>query len=420
MSQKFSYWINSINVGWFLAIRQLRRGNKWTTGLIIAVMTLTFLNLVVVSGILVGLIEGSSRAFRAQYSGDVLISKIEGKDYIEKSAEFINRANSLPQVDSLTARYLKGGTVEANYQTKNRDSDIVDSTGVNMVGIDPFAEDETTHLKDFLIEGEYLNKNDFDQVMVGSRLLSQYFTGPEFLSLDNIRLGDKIRVKFGTTTREVTIKGIVKSKIDEVGGRIYFTDTQFKSMINRDDFNVGEIAIKLKPGADPAEVQRILNLGGLKQFGLVQTWEEAQGEFFHQIAATFELLGAFLGSIGLAVASITIFIVIFVNAVTRRKFIGIMKGIGVSSLAIEVSYIIQSFTYAAVGTLIGLVLLYGFLQPYIAAHPINFPFSDGILVAGLGGTSLRVLLLFITTLIAGFIPARMIIKRNTLDSILGR
>ena len=132
------------------------------------------------------------------------------------------------------------------------------------------------------------------------------------------------------------------------------------------------------------------------------------------------MLGNILSSIGLVVASITIFIVIFINAITRRKFIGILKGIGINEKAIEVSYIMQSFFYALCGSVIGLIVLYGFLQPAIAAHPIDFPFSDGILVAPLGGTFFRIGLLMVTTIIAGFVPARMVVKKNTLDSILGR
>ncbi|MCE9628843.1 MAG: FtsX-like permease family protein [Candidatus Vogelbacteria bacterium] len=420
MLQRFNHFFISVRVGWFLAIRQLKRSSKWTTVLITFVMTLTFLNLVVVTGILVGLIEGSSRAFRAQYSGDILIISNEDKDYIERSTDFINRAKSLPQVESLTARYLKGGTVEANYQTKSREIDAVDNTGSNITGINPTMEDETTNLKSLLVEGEYLTDQDFDQVLVGSRLLAKYFTGPEFLSLSNVGLGDKIRIKVNGQTREVTIKGVVKSKIDDVGGRVYFVDSQLRGMLGRTDYNVGEIAIKLKPNVDPLEVKVILQQGGLGEFARVQTWQESQGEFFRQISSTFQLLGNFLGSISLVVASITIFIVIFVNAITRRKYIGIMKGIGISSQAIEISYILQSIFYAVVGSAVGLVILYGLLQPFVAAHPINFPFSDGILVAPLGGTSIRVLLLLVTTVIAGFIPARMIIRRNTLDAILGR
>jgi ABC-type antimicrobial peptide transport system permease subunit len=36
------------------------------------------------------------------------------------------------------------------------------------------------------------------------------------------------------------------------------------------------------------------------------------------------------------------------------------------------------------------------------------------------GTMIKVLILVVTTFIAGYIPARMIVRRNTLDSILGR
>jgi ABC-type antimicrobial peptide transport system permease subunit len=132
------------------------------------------------------------------------------------------------------------------------------------------------------------------------------------------------------------------------------------------------------------------------------------------------MLGTGIGLIGLLVASITIFIVIFINAVTRRKFIGILKGIGVSSLSIEISYVLQSMFYAFFGTTIGLLIVYLMLVPYFAANPVDFPFADGIIVAPAGETVFRALLLFVTTVIAGYVPARMIINKNTLDSILGR
>src|SRR6185295_15628837 len=97
-------------------------------------------------------------------------------------------------------------------------------------------------------------------------------------------------------------------------------------------------------------------------------------------------LGNVIGLIGIAVASITIFIVIFINAVTRRKYIGIMKGIGISERAIEISYIIQSIFYAVLGGLLGMIIVYALLVPFFDAYPLNFPFSDGILVAPVGQT----------------------------------
>jgi hypothetical protein len=71
--------INVIRVAWFLAVRQIKGSNKATTFLIVFIMMLTFLNLIVVSGILVGLIEGGSKANREQYTGDLIVGTLSSK-----------------------------------------------------------------------------------------------------------------------------------------------------------------------------------------------------------------------------------------------------------------------------------------------------------------------------------------------------
>ncbi len=410
-----------LRIGFFLALRQVRRASVWTTSLIVFVMVLTFLNLVVVSGVLVGLIQGAVDANKVYYTSDVIISNLPKKDYIEQSPRIISTVSALPEAEAYAARYLQSGSVEAHYKEATKDEDI-ERAGGSFVGIDPIREDQVTNLSKFIVEGEYLAPDDYDQVMIGANLLKKYLPieSPGFTTLSDINIGDKIRVKIGDVTREVTIKGIIKSKVDELGFRVFFVDSQFRGLIGRDDYNVDEISIKLKPGVDPVLIRDGLLRAGVGEHARVQTYEDAQPKFLQDIKATFALLGNMISSIGLAVASITIFIVIFINAITRRKFIGIMKGIGISGTAIETSYVFQSIFYAVIGSSIGLGVLYLLLQPYIAANPIDFPFSDGILVAPLDGTLIRIGLLVFTTIIAGYIPARMIVRKNTLDSILGR
>jgi ABC-type lipoprotein release transport system permease subunit len=216
------------------------------------------------------------------------------------------------------------------------------------------------------------------------------------------------------------VKGIVKGKVDQVDFRVFMPATTLRNLIGRTDYNVDEVSIQLKPGVDPLVVKNFLVKDGVGQYAKVQTWEESLPKFLLDIRDTFGLLGNVIGSIGLVAASITIFIVIFVNAITRRKFIGILKGIGIEATAIEFSYVLQSFFYAVVGIGIGLLILYGFMVPYIASHPIKFPFSDGILVAEIPNTINRALILLFATLVAGYIPARIVVKQNTLDAILGR
>ena len=412
----------NIRIGFFLAKRQIKRSNPWTTVLIIFVMFFTFLNLVVVSGILVGLIQGAIDAVRTHYTSDVIISTLNDKSYIENSPEILAIVRSLPQVEAMSARYLEGGTLEANYKTRASDKEKPNTAASSVTGIDPVAEDQVTNLSKFIVEGEYLEPTDYDQVLLGAYLVKKYLPidSPGFTALNNIEPGTKIRMDVHGVEREVTVKGIIKAKVDEISMRVFMVDSQLRSIIGRNDYNVDEISIKLKPGADPAVVRDILKRNGVGEVAKVQTYADAQPKFIKDMVDTFALLGNMLSSIGLVVASITIFIVIFINAITRRKFIGILKGIGINERAIEISYILQSFFYAVCGSTIGIIVLYFFLQPAIAAHPIDFPFSDGILVAPLGGTLLRVGLLMGTTIIAGFIPARLVVRKNTLDSILGR
>ncbi len=416
-----SKYIQSLKIGLFLALRDIKKANKWTTLLIVVVMVLTFLNLIVISGVLVGLIEGSTDANRYRYTGDLIVSVLPKKTYVERSSSIIELIKSQDYVESVSARYAEGVRIEANYKNRTRLSDQVDNAAGLVAGINPADEDRTTNLSKYLIEGEYLDEGDTDKILIGANLLYKYtpIESPGFSTLKNVELGSKVRLVIAGKTKEVTIKGIIKSKVD-IDMRVIMLDSELKKIIGRGDNNVDEISVIINPEYDAMKLKNLLVAEGYDRFALIQTWEGAQPKFLNDIKATFGLLGNLIGSIGLAVAAITIFIIIFVNAITRRRFIGILKGIGIRSMAIEFSYVIQSLFYAFCGILIGSLIVFLFLKPFIAAHPINFPFSDGILVATFTGTLIRAVILFVATLIAGYIPARIVVKQNTLDAILGR
>jgi len=412
----------NVRVGFYLAVRQLRRASLWTTGLIVFVMLLTFLNLVVVTGILVGLIEGINNSYRTQYTGDVILSALPTNDYVEDTPSILAFIKTLPQVTQITERYQTSGTIEANYLERTSDTQKPNATGAQVIGIDPVQENAFTGLSKRIIEGEYLAEDDYDSILVGNYLLAQYAFGemPGLMPLKNVVPGTKVRLTINGATREVIVKGFIKSKVDVLATSIFIPAPILRTLSGRSDQNVGQIAIRLQSGVDPIAFKELLLKSGIGEKAKVQTFEDSIPNGVADIKKTFSMLGNGFSSIGLVVAAITIFIVIFINAITRRKFIGILKGIGISGEAIEISYIFQSLFYAIIGSGIGLLVLYGILVPAVAAHPIDFPFSDGILVAPAFETSVRIALLVFTTVIAGYLPARMIVRRNTLDSILGR
>lgn len=409
----------AIQVGWFLAYRQIKRSSIWTTGLIVFIMTLTFLNLVVTSGILVGLIVGINQEFKTRLNGDLTISPLDEKKQIEKTTEILSLIRSNPDVVVFSTRYIKGATLEAGYKTR-KDADEPNKVSAPLVGIDPTQEDEFGGLSGKMIEGRFLEPGDSDVVVLGKDLVQKYQVDVNRPSLKKVETGDKIRIKIGDNTKEYTIVGIIKAKADAISGRAYMAQSEFLNFTGAVNYDADEIAIKTTTDAAALALQKTLKENGYGQFAKIQTFEEGTPQFVRDIAALFGTLGNFFGSIGIVVASITLFIVVFINAVTRRKYIGILKGIGVSERAIEYAYVMQSFFYSVIGSGIGILITYTLLVPFFQANPINFPFSDGILVAPLDGTLIRMGILVFTAIVAGYIPAKMIVRQNTLNAILGR
>jgi ABC-type lipoprotein release transport system permease subunit len=312
--------------------------------------------------------------------------------------------------------------VVADYRGTLLKGEKENAVGGLFVGIDPVAENEVTSISDIVKNGAYLTETDAGSLLLGRDLLYQYnpIEFPGFTALKNVEVGSKVMVRLGDSQKEFVVKGLLKGKVNETDSRVFMLKSELRKLKGDANPNYNEIAIDLLPGADTLSAKAALIASGVGEYARVQTSTEAQPKFLVDIKATFGILGNAISSIGLVVASITIFIVIFVNAITRRRYIGILKGIGITPRAISVSYMIQSVFYALAGSVIGMILVFAVLKPFFVSHPIDFPFSDGILVATLPGTFLRVGILLVATLVAGYIPARIVIRQNTLSAILGR
>ncbi len=409
-------------IGLLLGIRQIQRASIWTNVLIVFVMALTFLNLIAVSGILVGLIVGAERAVREDSLGDIIISAKDGEDYILETERFVREIGAFPEVTAFSVRYEGAGQLEANYKERRDLKGERDIASVKVTGIDPKREDQMTNLSDVVISGEYLDPNEEGYILLGAFYIKEYAAqfSDIFETVESVEPGDTVRLTVGDISKEFIIKGIIQSKVDEVTLNTYIPEREFRRVFNRVDRNADQIVIRLVDPKQNAEIKEAIVASGLADLAKIQTYEEGVPKFLTDIKNTFNVLGTFIGSIGIVVASITIFIIIFINALARRRYIGILKGIGIDRRAIEIAYVIQAGIYALTGSLIGVFITYGLLIPYFDQNPINFPFSDGILVAEPYGTFVRFIVLFVITLIAGYIPAWLIARGNTLNAILGR
>lgn len=414
--------MQALRISFLLAIRQIQRANRWTTSLIVFVMMLTFLNLIVVSGVLVGLPVGAEEAVRDKTLGEIVITARDDEDVILETEQFRALLNTMPEVNTFSIRYETNARVEANYQNR---SDLTEEPNIiasKATGIQPVRENVTSNLSENLIAGSYLEAGDTESILLGALTIERYTAGFADITgaLREVYPGDTVRVHIGNTQKEYTVKGIIDAKGGEISSSIFMHEQELRRLDNRIDRNADRIIIRTENTEDAQTIKDHLLVLGMADYAKIRTYKEALPKFITDIKDTFTLLGLFLGAIGIVVASITIFIIIFINAVSRRKQIGILKGIGMPARIIETAYVLQAGFYVTIGSALGALLVFGFLLGYFERNPIDFPFSDGILVATLWGTWWRFFTLLVVTLLAGFVPAWLIARGNTLNAILGR
>ncbi|OYV27538.1 MAG: hypothetical protein B7W98_01570, partial [Parcubacteria group bacterium 20-58-5] len=282
--------LKNIRVGWYLALRQLRRASPWTTALIVFVMLLTFLNLVVVTGVLVGIVQGITNQFREQQTGDVIVSALDTKDYIENSTQILALIHSLPGVAKVSPRYVAPGTLEANYLTTTGVNEKLNETGATIDGIDPVAENAFSNLSRYVAEGQYLAPSDYDTVLLGPQLIDRYSFGdmPGLTPLKNVYPGTKIRLTINGNTREVVVKGILNVPANSpLAARAFMPAEEVRQLMGRTGYELNEIAILLTPGTDPVAFRDLLLKSGVGANAKVQTFTDSIPNGVAEVKNTF-------------------------------------------------------------------------------------------------------------------------------------
>lgn len=414
--------MRSLRIGLFLGWKQIQRANIWTSALIITIVILTILNLVVVSGMLNGITTGVLKTVRNELLGDIIISPLDGQNHIKDSQRIIKELRTYHDVKSFSPHYEGLVTIEANYQNQrdlNADKDIV---AVNIQGIDPELEDQTLNLSSLIAEGDYLEPEDRGYILIGKHYVDRYAKeyGNVFDSLKDIYPGSVVMISNGVTSREFTVKGIVDSKLDGVSLNVYMSELDFRRLFNRVDFEADKILVRLSSEATgPTTISRLID-AGYENNAKVELFGVNIPKYIRDITNTFDLLSAVVGAISIFVATITVFIIIFINTLSRRQHIGILKAVGLNKKSLQYAYAIQALFYGLIGTVISTILIYTTIIPYFTAHPIDFPYTDVELSISPVTLFYNCLFLLIMMLLSGFIPAWIIIRKNTLDSILGR
>ena len=147
----------------------------------------------------------------------------------------------------------------------------------------------------------------------------------------------------------------------------------------------------------------------------VQTWEEASA-FASGINQTFGIVVLVTTFVGIIVVMVTVGIVIFINMSRKKRIIGVLRAIGMQKNQILMIFLLQSLIFGIVGTLIGAALVYSSVY-YLSVNPIQLPIGSLRPILSAGTAINAIIILIASSIIAGYVPARMASKQDILENI---
>lgn len=408
--------MTSLKTAFFIAYKSIRRGNRSALILIVFILTLSYFNLMFITGIMSGMTDGMVETMVKSGLGHITIQPQEEptrKQYIPNQDQLRAQIATIPGIQATAAHYRLGSTITYDPE-KDGKFNVVSAP---IVAIDPEDEKKISNIYQFIDEGgAYLEPLRNDEILISAALAGSSDL-PIDPNLGGVGPGDEVDVTFSNgIIRTYTVKGtffvagvaeltaFINAKEAESILGVHNEASEIVIIADLERAPIGEYVARIQAMAPTLKVKPYTEL-----MASIETFLGA-----------FDAIAYIVSTIAVAVAAITIFVIIYVNAISRRRQIGILKAIGIETGIIELSYVFQSLFYSLAGVAVGLILVFLVIFPLLNAYPI--PLGFGIFITMIYTPTqiiVGILAFIVAGLLAGFIPARIVARQDILKAIWG-
>ncbi|MDD3978313.1 MAG: FtsX-like permease family protein [Methanomicrobium sp.] len=401
--------LDDLRVSLFLAVRATKRGGTGRLFMNIFIIALVLTNMIFLPSIIVGSIEIFNQQNIDYLTSDIVIEPREDDMYIENLDELMPGLNRIPGVVRASAWYESPASIQLEEE----------SVTIGITAIDPRDEQEVTKFHEVMKEGNYLGSGDMDSIIIGRLVAGEKDkTGDFYPSLGGAEVGDTVIVDYSNgVVREYRIKGIFNTKSWTADYMAIVTWDEMNSVLGYENNVADKVLVKTSQNADDVDAVR----RNILEFGIgedVKTWEESLPDAVTESVESFNIINQISVAGSLLIAVVLIFIMTTIRAFNNRKQIGILKAIGIKKSVIINSYVIQVIFLCLIGSLLGYLML-EMMTAYFTAYPMEFPDGDVIPIVDYGAVVENTVLLFVSSAIAGYIPAWRITRENILDAMRG-
>lgn len=155
------------------------------------------------------------------------------------------------------------------------------------------------------------------EVILGRGVSGGFGALMESRSLEGVEVGDTVDLTVKGVTRQFRVKGIYVTRFFMADASAYISRADLEEMMGIEDRDFAqEIAVKTTEGTDEYETRTALLSLGIKEN--IRTWHEFAGILL-LIENTLGLVRNIMNAIGLLIAFVIIFVVIYVNIVNKKR-----------------------------------------------------------------------------------------------------
>jgi ABC-type lipoprotein release transport system permease subunit len=331
---------------------------------------------------------------------------------------------TIPYTDSVAGELKRIPAIRA-WSARSKAQGMVTSTtssaGIQVSGIEPAAEDSTTHLATKIIEGKYLGPGRPGQIIIGAELAKRL----------KLKLKSKVVLTFldkddNMAAGAFKVAGIFKSENsswDEAN--VFVKRTDLNALLGIDSNEVHEIAILLYNNRTIDSTQA--QLKSLFPHYLVQSWMEIAPEINAVISLMSQVSVIFVVIILLAL-SFGIINIMLMAVLERTREIGMMIALGMTRLRVFFLVVLETFFLVMLGCPVGMLVAFGTIR-YLGVHGIDLSAFAQKSMSSLGFSSILypqlpwssyqqiIVFVIITALLSAIFPAIKALRLNPAETI---
>lgn len=412
--------MGNLKLAMFLAYKSIFKGNRWALVLIVTVMSLSFANLLLTPSILLGVTDTMNRQQVDTLYGNIVVDPKPDDYFLNHSGSIVRSVEQMPGVTGVAARLNYTALVEYAWLEKNSPADKGQSGSWAVVGIDPAREAAVTTIHSRIVEGSYLRANDRDSIILGVDIAGGDMSqAAPFQTLQGAQVGDTVRLTYPNgVQREYRVKGIFQAQESRADRTAFVTLDEMASVMGRTVYSDRASQILVTIDEPTMEERMIERIRALDIDGEVRSWQDYGGGM-GGVVSSFGAIASLISGIGLVVAGIVMFIVIYINVIHSRRHIGILRAIGIKRDVIIGSYLAQALFYAVAGIVLG-GLAFGLgIQTYFYQHPLDLSIGQVSLALESGTVWNAVLGLLAAAVLAGLVPVLNITRQGIIQAIWG-